>query len=47
MEITNIKRFSEVYNNLREYFNRVEPYTYQQESLFPQIAGPLAIKIVL
>ncbi|MCS2480493.1 hypothetical protein DXB21_22605 [Bacteroides faecis] len=44
MEITNIKRFSEVYNNLREYFNRVEPYTYQQESLFPQIAGPLAIK---
>ncbi|WP_303206916.1 hypothetical protein [Bacteroides oleiciplenus] len=44
MEITNIKRFSEVYNNLREYFNRIEPYTYQQESLFPQIAGPLTIK---
>lgn len=44
MEITNIKRFSEVYNKLREYFNKIEPCTYQQEPLFPELTGPLTIK---
>lgn len=44
MEITNIKHFSEAYNNLREYFKKIEACTYQQESLFPTLTGPLTIK---
>lgn len=44
MEITNIKRFSEAYNNLREYLNKIEPCTYQQKSLFSQMPGSLTIR---
>ncbi len=44
MKIINIKRFSEAYYSLKEYFNRVEPYEYQQKSLFPQITDPLTIR---
>jgi len=44
MEITNIKHFSEAYNNLREYLNKIEPCTYQQKSLFSQIPGSLTIR---
>lgn len=44
MELNNIKRFSEAYYSLKEYFSRVEPYKYQQKSIFPQITGPLTIR---
>ena len=45
MKITSIKRFSEAYNNLREYFNKIEACTYRQESLFPQVTGPYTMCI--
>lgn len=44
MKITNIKHFSEAYNNLGEYFKKIEACTYHQESLFPTLTGPLTIK---
>lgn len=44
MEITNIKHFSEAYNNLWEYFNKIEAYTYQLEPIFPDLTGPLTMR---
>jgi hypothetical protein len=45
MEIANIKRFAEAYNDLRTYFNRIEPYEVRQVSLFPVVTGPYTSRI--
>jgi len=45
MEIANIKGFAEAYNDLRTYFNRIEPYEVRQISMFPVVTGPYTSRI--